>query len=129
VFLVGHVTKELPKPTPSKTGADFCAFNIATNEKYKKGDETVSRAFYHRVVAWGKKAEFCSKYLMKGTMVSVMGKLRPRVWDDKEGKTRRLTEVQIDEITLLGKRQDRQEEVEEEQPEEEEREEKREDPF
>ena len=106
-----------------------CVFSLATNERFKKDDETVSRVYYHRVVAWGKTAEFCGNYLQKGTLIAIIGKLRPRVWDSEEGK-RKLVEVQIEQITLLGKRQDRQLEIEEEQSEEEEEEkERREDPF
>lgn len=114
VLLVGYVTKGTPEVKKVKDKpTSYCAFNIGTNERFTRNGETVSRAYYHRVVAWGKTAEFCGNWLQKGTLVAIQGKLRPRVWESDAG-TRKLVEVQIEEITLLGKRRDREEEVEEE---------------
>jgi len=114
VILVGHVTKSAPELKHTKQNISVCTFNIATNERFKKGEETLSSVVYHRIVVWAKKAEFCAKYLMKGSMVSVIGRLRTKIWKDGEGKTVRLTEVQAEEITMLGKRLEKEEEVKEE---------------
>lgn len=58
-------------------------------------------------------AEFCSKYIKKGSFVHIEGKLRNRYWDDEEGKKIRVTDVRADRIILLDKKIDKKEEIKE----------------
>ena len=51
---------------------------------------------------WGEQAEHCQKYLAKGRMVYVEGRLQTRSWDDKDGKKRYSTEVVADRVVFLG---------------------------
>jgi len=83
-------------------------FSLATNEKiFNPGtNESRIRTEWHRIVAWGNLAEFCEKYLTQGKQVHIEGKLRTRSWQDREGNKRTTTEVEAQNIVLLGKRED-----------------------
>jgi single-strand DNA-binding protein len=81
-------------------------FNIATNETYRnaKGEKVVETE-WHNIVAWGKVAEIAEKYLQKGSEVALEGKLVSRSYNDKEGNKKYITEVQVNEILMMGDKQ------------------------
>ncbi|MCL4136943.1 UNVERIFIED_CONTAM: hypothetical protein GTU68_003576 [Idotea baltica] len=84
-----------------------CTMSLATSEKRKDssgnwGDHTE----WHRVVSFGKTAEFCSNYLKKGRQVYVEGKIRTNKWQDKEGKDRYTTEILANNIQFVGNKAD-----------------------
>jgi len=83
-------------------------FSIATNERIfnPSTNESKIRAEWHRVVAWGKLGEFCEKYLTQGKQVYIEGKLRTRSWQDRDGNKRSTTEIEAQNIILLGKREE-----------------------
>lgn len=83
-------------------------FTMATNERLfnPSTNETSDRTEWHKIVVWGKLAEFCERYLTQGKQVLVEGKLRTRSWQDKEGNKRTTTEIEAFSIILLGKRED-----------------------
>jgi len=83
-------------------------FTLATNERLfnPSSNESDIRVEWHRIVAWGKLAEFCEKFLTQGKQILVEGKLRTRSWQDKEGNKRYTTEVHAQNIILLGKKED-----------------------
>jgi len=83
-------------------------FTMATNERFfnQTTRETTDRTEWHRIVVWGKLAEFCDKYLGQGRQILLEGKLRTRSWQDKEGNKRTTTEVEATNIVLLGKREE-----------------------
>jgi single-strand DNA-binding protein len=60
---------------------------------------------WHRIVVWGKQAEFCEKFLDQGKQVLIEGKLRTRSWQDRDGNKRSTTEVEAFNIVLLGRRE------------------------
>jgi single-strand DNA-binding protein len=106
VLLIGRVgQKPEIRYLPQKERA-LARFSVATNERlYNPGTrETSDRTEWHRIVAWGKLAEFCEKYLAQGRQILVEGKLRTRSWSDKEGAKRSTTEVEAQNIVLLGRR-------------------------
>lgn len=70
-------------------------YTLAVNRRLKKQGE--SEADFMNCVAFGKAAEFAEKYLKKGQMISVIGRIQVRAWDDSEGKKRRSTEVVVEE--------------------------------
>lgn len=78
-------------------------FSVATHETYKntKG-EKVKETQWHNLVAWGKLAGIAEKYLTKGKEIAVEGKLVSRSYNDKEGKKKYFTEIQVNELLLLG---------------------------
>lgn len=78
-------------------------FSLATNERF---EGSRSKVFFHNVVAFGGKADTCNKWCKKGTLIAIKGKLRTNKWQDEQGNTRYGTQVNIDEITFIGKKED-----------------------
>lgn len=83
-------------------------FTLATNERYynPNTNESSIRAEWHRIVVWGKLAEFCEKYLTQGKQIYLEGKIRTRSWQDREGNKRYTTEIEARNIILLGKKEE-----------------------
>ena len=102
VQLIGNVGQE-PTITNLESGKKVARFSLATNEYYKdaKGEKQ-TETNWHTVVAWGKTAEIIEKFVDKGKEVGVMGKLKSRSYEDKEGIKRYVTEIEANEILLLG---------------------------
>jgi single-strand DNA-binding protein len=102
VQLIGNVGND-PEIKTFDGGKKVANLTVATNESYRndKG-EKVDQTEWHRVVAWGKTAEIIEKYVMKGKEVAIDGKLTHRSYDDKNGEKRYISEVVVNEITLLG---------------------------
>jgi single-strand DNA-binding protein len=67
-------------------------------------------------VTWGKLAEFCEKYLDQGKQIYLEGKLRTRNWQDKDGNQRYTTEIEAENITFLGKREEQVEDQDHAEP-------------
>ena len=102
VQLIGNVGQE-PQITNLESGKKVARLSLATNEYYKdaKG-EKVQNTEWHTIVAWGKTAEIIEKYAGKGKEIGVAGKLKSRSYEDNEGVKRYVTEVEANEILLLG---------------------------
>src|SRR5690606_30192437 len=104
VILVGRLGKE-PEVRNLESGAVVANFSLATSESYKDRvtGERKEVTEWHNVVLWRGVAEIAQKYLHKGDLVYIEGKLRTRCWE-KEGVTRYTTEVVADNMTMLGSR-------------------------
>ena len=102
VQLIGNVGQE-PQITNLESGKKVARLSLATNEYYKdaKGKKAQSTE-WHTIVAWGKTAEIIEKYAGKGKEIGVTGKLKSRSYEDKDGIKRYVTEVEANEILLLG---------------------------
>lgn len=106
VILVGRCGRD-PELRFTPAGKAVCNFTMATSETWKGADgEKQERTEWSRIVVWGKLAEIVGKYLAKGGMVAVIGKLATREWTDKEGATRYTTEIIADEVQMLGSKSD-----------------------
>ena len=102
VILVGNLGAD-PELKYTPSNRPVCNLSVATNEVWKdKGGQKQERTEWHRVNVWGEQAENCSKFLAKGRMVYVEGRLQTRSWDDKDGKKRYSTEVVADRVVFLG---------------------------
>lgn len=101
VILIGNLTAD-PELRYTGGGTAVTELRLATNRKFKKGDEWVEEVEYHRVVVWAKQAESCSTYLSKGRSVYIEGRLQTRKWQDKDGSTRYTTEVVAENVQFLG---------------------------
>ncbi len=106
VQLIGNVGNE-PETTVLESGKKVTRFSLATNENYRndKGDR-VQMTDWHNLVAWGKTAEIIEKYAGKGKQIAVEGKLTSRSYETKEGEKRYITEVVVNELVLLGSKND-----------------------
>ncbi|MGO3156386.1 MAG: single-stranded DNA-binding protein [Mesonia sp.] len=102
VQLIGNVGQE-PTITNLESGKKVARFSLATNEFFKNTNgQKTQNTEWHTVVAWGKTAEIIEKYAGKGKEIGVSGKLKSRSYEDKDGITRYVTEVEANEILLLG---------------------------
>jgi len=118
VILIGHLGGNPEVRYLPQTERAVARFSLATNERFfnPNTNESSDRTEWHRIVAWGKLAEFCEKYLIQGKQIYIEGKLRTRSWQDKEGNKRYTTEVNAQSIVLLGKREVPTEEVPKPEP-------------
>ena len=106
VQLIGHIGED-PKVTNLESGRKVARFRLATNEHYKdaKGEKRTDTN-WHSIVAWGKTAEIIEKYTAKGKEIGVTGKLKTRTYTTDDGNQRYVTEVEANEILLLGGKND-----------------------
>ena len=80
-------------------------FPLATTETFKdRTGKLISQTEWHTVVLWRGLAELAQKYLHKGSLVYIEGRLRTRSWEDKEGNKKFATEVVGDNLIMLDKR-------------------------
>ena len=107
VQLIGNVGQE-PTITNLESGKKVARFSLATNEYYKdaKGEKQTDTN-WHTVVAWGKTAEIIEKFVVKGKELGVTGKLKTRTYTTDDGNERYVTEVEANEILLLGSKNDK----------------------
>jgi single-strand DNA-binding protein len=103
VILIGHLGKD-PESRYLNDGGAVTNFSIATTEtwKDKNSGEKKEATEWHRINAFGKLAEICGKYLKKGQLVYLEGKITTRKWQDKEGNDRYSTEIRAEQMTMLG---------------------------
>jgi single-strand DNA-binding protein len=102
VQLIGNLGK-LPEIKTLDSGKKLVKMSLATNEMFtnSKG-EKVKETQWHNIVAWGKLADIAEKYLDKGSEVAVEGKLVTKDYVDKDGVKRYFTEIQVNEMLMLG---------------------------
>ena len=107
VILIGNLGKD-PEVKYLEGGVALAKFPLATSETYKDRStgEKKSTTEWHNVILWRGLAEVAEKYLNKGSLVYIEGKLRTRSWEDQEGNKKYTTEVVADNMTMLGSRRD-----------------------
>lgn len=100
--LMGRITQDLElKKTPN--GTSVLSFNLVIDRNYvKTGEER--QTDYITCVAWRQSAEFIVRNFAKGRMIAVMGSLRSRSYDDKNGTKHYVTEIYVDEISFTGEK-------------------------
>lgn len=106
VQLIGNLGQN-PEVKELNGGKKLAKFSLATNETYRnKEGEKVTDTQWHNLTVWGKTADIVEKYLKKGSEVAVEGKLLNRNYTDKEGVKRYVTEIQVNELLMLGGKKD-----------------------
>jgi len=105
VILVGNLGKD-PETRYMPNGKAVTNFSIATSESWKdkQTGEQREQTEWHNIVMYDRLAEIAAEYLRKGSQVYVEGKLRTRKWQDKEGRDRYTTEINANEMQMLGSR-------------------------
>ncbi len=118
VMLIGHLGGKPELRYLPQTERAVAKFTLATNERYfnPSTNESTDRTEWHNIVAWGKLAEFCEKYLDKGKQIYLEGKLRHRSYEDRDGNKKYATDVEAENITFLGKREDQTEDQDHAEP-------------
>lgn len=101
-ILIGNLG-QAPEIRYTNSGQAVANFSIATNRQWndKEGNRQ-EQTEWHNIVAWGKLAEICEKYLKKGDSVYIEGRIQTRSWEDQSGQKRYTTEIVAQEMTMLG---------------------------
>ena len=101
-MLAGRVTKDIElKVTP--TGKSVCSFSLAVERKFVQNGEKVTD--FINCQLWGKSAETLEKYVKKGMMIGVEGRIQTRKYTNQQGQTVYVTEVVADSFSFLEKKQ------------------------
>lgn len=99
--IIGRLGKD-PVVKAMQSGNKVANFSMATDESYKDKDgNKVEKTEWHNIVAWGKLAEIIEKWVHKGDLIFIQGKLQTRKWE-KDGVTHYSTEVVADRMQMLG---------------------------
>jgi single-strand DNA-binding protein len=106
VFLIGRVGKD-HVVKHFENGGKIAEFTLATDDSYKdKQGNKVEQTDWHTCkVTFPKLAEVAEKWLKKGSLVHVEGKIKTRSYDDKDGNKRYVTEVLVEAFKMLDKRE------------------------
>lgn len=103
VILLGRVGKD---PEVKEVGPDKKAeFTMATTDRghtTQSGVQVPERTEWHNIVAWRGLAEVCEKYVHKGNLIYIEGKLMTRSWEGQDGQKKYRTEIQCSTLELLG---------------------------
>jgi single-strand DNA-binding protein len=101
VILIGNLGAD-PEVRYTQNGIAITNFNVATTEKWKnKEGAWEDKTEWHRIVTFRRLAETCSEYLSKGSKVYVEGRLRTQKWEDRDGNTRKTTEIEAQVVKFL----------------------------
>ena len=104
VKLIGHLGKD-PEVRKFESGKKVATFTMATSDSYKnqKG-EKIEDTQWHNLVIWGRLADVAGQYLKKGSEVAIEGKLIHRVYETGSGEKRYITEINVSEMLMLGRK-------------------------
>ena len=115
VMLIGNVGNDPEiryldsNPQGPQGNAKVASFRLATTERFRdRSGETRENTEWHNIVAWRSTADLVERFVHRGSQIYVEGRLRTRQWTDQSGNKRYTTEIQADNIQLLGRRPDRE---------------------
>jgi single-strand DNA-binding protein len=107
VILVGHLGKD-PETRNFENGGSICSFPLATKESYfdrEKNQRVEQETDWHNIrIGKTGLAKVAQQYLHKGSQVYLEGVIRYRTYQTKEGETKYITEIHVEEMVLLGSR-------------------------
>ena len=110
VMLIGNVGRDpevryLEGNNPGAQGRKVATFTLATSERFRdRSGETRENTEWHNIVAWGQPADVCERFVRKGTQLYIEGRLRTRKYTDRQGMEKYTTEINVDTLQLLGRR-------------------------
>lgn len=106
VILIGNVGKD-PDVRYLENNVCVANFTLATTERgytTQSGIQIPDKTEWHNIVVWRGLAEIAEKYVRKGTQLYIEGKIRTRSWEDQNKIRRYTTEIYVDNMELLGRR-------------------------
>lgn len=109
VILIGNVGKD-PDVRYFDANKAVANFTLATTERARKGanDQVIpERTEWHNIVVRGGLVQVVEKYVHKGSKLYLEGKIRSRTYVDRENQTRFVTEIVVDELEILSRREAR----------------------
>lgn len=101
--LMGRLTKD-PELKTTSNGISVCSFSLAVDRNYQRAGEERETDFIN-MVAWRSTAEFIAKYFKKGDMMSAVGSIQTRQYEDRDGHKRTAFEVVVNEVSFCGSKQ------------------------
>jgi single-strand DNA-binding protein len=102
VILIGNLGQN-PEIRTTESGKKVTHFTLATDDGYKNGDgQKINETTWHNIVAWNGLADLAGKYLAKGRKVAVEGRIVYRSFEDKNGVTKNVTEIVLNDMVFLG---------------------------
>jgi len=107
VIIVGNLGND-PEIRTMPNGEQIANISVATSESWtdKNTGEKKTQTEWHRIVLYRRLAEIAGQYLTKGSQIYIEGRLKTRKWQDSNGQDRYTTEIQGDNLQMLGGRQD-----------------------
>jgi single-strand DNA-binding protein len=106
VILVGRLGRD-PEVRFTSSGQPVANFSMATDETYKdRAGERQKRTEWHKIVVWGKQAEIAQKYLRKGSLIFLEGRIQTREYTDRDQNKRTSFEIVCNNFRMLGGRGD-----------------------
>lgn len=117
VMLIGNTGEDV-KMHYFEGGNCIGRFPLATNETYtnKATNEQVTSTEWHNIIVRNKAAEICEKYLKKGDLVYIEGRIRTRKWQDNHGVERYSTEIHCTDFNFLSPKNENQNKAAASQP-------------
>ena len=105
-ILMGRLVAD-PELRRTPNNNSVTSFTLAVNRSFTRQGEQPQTDFID-IVAWGKTAEFVSRYFVKGQLVAVAGRIQTRTWEDKQGNKRKTVEVVAEEVHFAEPKRDSQ---------------------
>lgn len=102
-IFIGRLVRD-PEARNTRNGDSVVNFSIACNEKFKDRESVE----YVNIVAFGKLGDICAKYLKKGSMVYVEGRMQTSKYTDKSGVERYRTDIIANQMQMLGGKEQKQ---------------------
>ncbi len=108
IMIIGNCGRD-PELRMTPNGKPVASFSVAVNRTYTPSDggERKEETEWFNIVAWNRLAETCQKYLTKGRLVYVEGRLQTRKWQDREGQQRTTVEIIANDMQFLSAPRDR----------------------
>lgn len=103
IVLIGRLTKDPELRYTPTNGVAVASFTLAVNRRFSQQRE----ADFIPIVVWKVQAENCAKYLGKGSLVAVEGRLQIRSYEDREGQRRTVAEVVAESVQFLDAKEKR----------------------
>lgn len=104
VIIMGRLTRD-PELRRTQGGTAVTSFTMAVDRDFKSQSGEKETDFID-VVAWRNTGEFAAKYLAKGRMAAVEGRIQVRDWQDKDGNRRKSVEVVADNVYFADSKRD-----------------------
>ncbi|MBS4024024.1 MAG: single-stranded DNA-binding protein [Dethiobacter sp.] len=104
IVLIGRLTKDPELRYTPGEGTPVAGFTLAVNRRFMKDGKR--EADFVPIVVWRNQAENCAKYIGKGSLVAVDGRLQIRSYEDREGQRRTIAEVVAESVQFLESRRD-----------------------
>lgn len=102
VMLIGNVGRD-PEAKYTTTGTKKVSFSLATSQKYKDSSgEYKEKIHWHNIVCWGKLGDLIEKMVFKGSSLFIEGEITYRKWEDTNGVTKTITEINGNNFQILG---------------------------